>query len=173
MVVSDLKRLPESQVEHLEQLLASWEAAVAAGGEDERALVADFLVDEGIGVRQGLKRFWDYRWGTALSGAVKDLREEGTALRLLLTRGGDALKAAAAVARTLIDGSGRDVARLAAFEEQARSFPEWAEECLAKWEMLGRPRKPLEHEKIARSRAAFARGECEDPSTLVQRLPKE
>ena len=43
---------------------------------------------------------------------------------------------------------------------------------MALWEVLGRPRKPLDREAIAGAQAAFARGECEDVSDIITRLKK-
>jgi len=66
-----------------------------------------------------------------------------------------------------IDGSlsGHEVARLAQFEEQSKAFPLWVRECTARWEMLGRPHKPLKPERIAESQAAYKQGEV-NPSPM-------
>lgn len=48
-----LDRLQEDKLQGLEALIDSYETAAAAGGaEEEAAAIADFFVDEGIGVRQ-------------------------------------------------------------------------------------------------------------------------
>jgi hypothetical protein len=166
-----LDQLQESKLRGLEELLDSYQAAVAtAGGEDQAAAVADFFVDEGIGVRQGLLRLWDYSWTRALAGKIPDRQKEGATLRSLLRRAAAGLARAAAAARKGADISGQEVARLSAFEEQARAFPLWVEECMARWELLDRPRKPLNRERLARSQAAYERGECEDAADIVARL---
>src|SRR5208283_4516756 len=117
-------------------------------GADQAAAIADFIVDEGIGVRQGLLRLWDYRWTMALAGEIGDRRKEGANLRSLLERGGRVLARGEAAARSYADLSGQEVARLSQFEEQVRAFPVWVEECMARWELLDRPRKPLDRERV-------------------------
>ena len=66
--------------------------------------------------------------------------------------------------------SGHEVARLAQFEEQSKVFPLWVKECTVRWEMLGRPRKPLKRERITESQAAYERGEGEPVSDVIARL---
>jgi hypothetical protein len=142
----------------------------AGEGEDELAAIADYLVDESIGVRQGLRSFWDYHWAMALAGKIPDHKEYGLKLRALLELGGPALADAAVLARLLADRSHREVARLIDFESQAKAFPLWVEECMARWEMLDRPHKPLDRGQVARSREAFRRGECENAGHILRRM---
>lgn len=169
-----LDQLQENKLRGLEQLVDSYQAAAATGGgADAAAAIADFFVDEGIGLRQSSLRLWDYHWTMALTGQVPDRRERGAKLRSLLERSGRLLSRYAVVARAYADLSGREVARLAQFEEQARVFPLWVEECMARWEMLDRPHKPLDRDRVARARAAFAGGECEPVSDVIARLKKE
>lgn len=168
-----LDQLQENKLRGLEELVDSYQGAFATGGaEDQAAAIADFFVDEGIGVRQSSLRLWDYHWTAALEGKVPNRQERGATLRSLLERGGRLLSRHAVVARAYADLSGRDVARLAQFEEQSRAFPLWVEECMARWELLDRPRKPLDRERIARAQAAFERGECELVSDIIARLEK-
>jgi len=170
-LLSSAPKLQETKLRGLEELLDSWKAATATGsGEDQAAVIADFIVDEGIGVRQGLLRLWDYHWALALAGEIFDRREDGAVLRSFLQRGGQTLGRAAAVARAYANLSGREVARLSQFEEQAGAFPLWAEECMARWEMLDRSPRPLNREQVARSQAAYKRGECEDVADILARL---
>ena len=75
-----------------------------------------------------------------------------------------------AIARAYADLSGDEVARLAQFEEQSKAFPLWVKECIARWEMLGRPRRPLNRQRIAESQAAYQRGEGEPVSETIARL---
>ena len=169
-----LDQLQENKLRGLEQLIDSYQAAAATGGgADEAAAIADFFVDEGIGLRQSSLRLWDYHWTMALAGKVPDRRERGAKLRSLLERGGRLLNRDAVVARSYADLSGREVARLAQFEEQTRMFPLWIEECMARWEQLDRPRKPLDRERMTRARAAFEEGECEPISDIIARLEKD
>ena len=166
-----LDRLQEDKLQGLEALIDSYETATATGGgEDEAAAIADFFVDEGIGVRQSSLRLWDYHWSRALAGKIPDRREHGAKLLALLERGGRIIRRGAAIARAYADLSGQAVARLAPFEEQSKAFPLWVKECSARWEMLGRPRKPLKRERIAESQAAYERGEGEAVSDVVARL---
>src|ERR1700693_4289026 len=84
-----LDRLQEDKLQGLEALVDSYETATATGGgEDEAAAIADFFVDEGIGVRQSSLRLWDYHWTRALAGKIPDRRERGAKLLALLERGG-------------------------------------------------------------------------------------
>jgi hypothetical protein len=171
MAIGNLDQLQENKLERLQELLASYETATATGGgEDEAAAIADFFVDEGIGVRQSSLRLWDYHWSRALAGKVPDGREGGARLRSLLERGSEVLGRSAAVARAYADRSGREVARLAQFEEQSKAFPLWVKECMTRWEMLGRPQRPLNRERIAESQAAYERGEGEPVSEVLARL---
>jgi hypothetical protein len=169
-----LDRLQENKLRGLEELIDAWEVATTAGGgQDEAAAIADFFVDEGLGVRQHSLHLWDYSWTLALAGKVPDRRGRGAKLRSLLERGGRVLGRYLAVARHYADLSGREVARLSHFEQQAKAFPLWVEECLARWEMLDRPRKPLNRERIARSQEAYERGEGEPISDLIARLEQD
>lgn len=146
-----LDQLQENKQRGLEGLIDSYQAAAAAGGgEDEAAAIADFFVDEGTGLRQSSLRLWEYNWTMALSGKIPDRRERGAKLRSLLEEDARILSRDAAVARAYADLSGREVARLAQFEEQSKAFPVWVEECMALWELLDRPRKPLDRDRIAR-----------------------
>ena len=135
-----LDRLQEDKLQGLEALIASYETATATGGgEDEAAAIADFFVDEGIGVRQIL-RLWDYSWTRALAGKIPDRRKRGARLLSLLERGGRLIRRGAALARAYADLSGHEVARLAQFEEQSKAFPLWVTECAVRWGMLDQPR---------------------------------
>ena len=166
-----LDQLQEKKLRGLEELIDPWEAAaVPADGEDQTVAIADFFVNEGIVSRQGSVDLWEYNWGLALAGKVPDRRERGVKLRSLLERGGRVLARYASVARHYADLAGREVARLAQLEEQAEQFPRWVEECMVRWEMLERPRKPLNRERIAKSQAAYARGEGEPVTDVIARL---
>ncbi len=169
-----LERLQERKLramDELEQLIEDWKTAdFRADGNELAAAVADFMVDEGIGLRQGLLRLWDYHWTAALSGKVADRRQMGATLRSLLERGARSLARSVSIARTHADLSGQPIARLVQFEEQVRSFPLWIEESLARWELLDRPHKPLDRERCTRAQTAFARGECESASDILARL---
>jgi hypothetical protein len=171
MPTETLDRLQEDKLQGLETLIDAYETATTTGGgEDEAAAIADFFVDEGIGVRQSSLRLWDYHWKRALAGKVPDRREYGTQLLALLDRGGRVIRRGAALARAYAEKSGQEVARLAQFEEQSSAFALWVKECIARWEMLGRPRMPLHRERIADSQAAYERGEGELVSEVVARL---
>jgi hypothetical protein len=166
-----LDHLQENKLRGLEEWIDAWESAATTGdGQDEAAAIASFFVEEGLGLRQRSLSLWDYNWTLALAGKIPDRRERGAKLRSLLERGRRILGRYAAVARHYADLSGREVAHLPQFEEQAKAFPLWVEECVARWEMLDRPRKPLNRERIARSQAAYERGEGEPVSDLIARL---
>jgi hypothetical protein len=164
-----LDRLEENKLRGLEEFIAS-EGTVAVSSEDQAAAMADILVDEGIGVRQGLHRLWDYHWAMAVAGESLDSLGKRKNLRTLLERGSQALARSAAKARAYAVRSGRDVARLSQFEEQAAAFSLWVEECMARLEMLVRTPKPLDRERLARVQAAYARGEGEDAGDILARL---
>ena len=67
-----LDRLQEDKLQGLEALIDSYEAAATTGGgEEEAAAIADFFVDEGIGVRQSSLRLWDYHWTRASRGKYR------------------------------------------------------------------------------------------------------
>lgn len=166
-----LDRLQESKIRAIQELIENWSLNVAGDdGNDLAATIADLIVDETIGLRQGLVRFWDYYWTAALSGKVLDRWQVGAKIRVLLDRGAVCLSQGATLARRFADLSGHAVARLAQFEEQSKAFPLWVEECMARWELLDQPRKPLDRERIARARIAFERGECEPVSDILARL---
>jgi len=132
--------------------------------------LADILVDEGIGMRQGLLRLWDYHWALAVAGEIVNPLEDRRTLGSLLERGCRALARGAAKARLYANQSHREVARLGQFEEQAAAFPLWVEECMARLQLLDGPPKPLDRERLARSQAAYERGQCEDAGDIVARL---
>jgi len=173
MPAKALDRLQEDKLERVEALIASYApapATVTDVGADEAAAIADFFVDEGIGVRQSSLRLWDHYWTQALAGKFQDRAERGAKLLLLLERAGHIICRAAAVARTCAALSGHDVARLAQFEEQSKAFPVWVKECSARWGMLGRSHKPLQRERIAEAQAAYERGQGESVSDVIARL---
>ena len=171
MPTEKLEHLQEEKLQGLEALIASYETAATAGaGEDEAAAIAGFFVDEGIGVRQSSLRLWDHYWTRALAGRIPDRQERGTKVFAPLERGEQILRRHATLARAYANLSGHEVARLAHSEEQSKAFPLWVKECKARWEMLGRPRKPLNRERIAESQAAYARGEGEPVSEVIARL---
>jgi hypothetical protein len=171
MSAQTLDRLQEDKIQGLESLIASYEIATAtAGRQDEAAAIADFFVDEGIGVRQSSLRLWDYYWTRALAGKVPDRAERGAKLLSLLERGARIIRRGAAIARSYADFSGHEVARLAQFEQQSKAFPTWVKECAARWAMLDEPRKPLSRERIAESAAAYERGESESVADVIARL---
>ena len=101
---------------------------------------------------------------------IADPREREAKIFSLLERGSRIIRRGAEIARAYADLSGHEVARLAQFEEQSKAFPLWVKECMARWEMLGRSRRPLNRERIAESQAAYDRGEGEAVADVVARL---
>ncbi len=167
-----LDRLQENKLDGLEVIFEFDEntATTGGGGEDEAAVIADFFVDEGIGVSQDSLRLWNHLWTMALAGRISDRRERGAKLFSLLERAGRFIGRCATAARTYADLSGHEVARVTQFEEQSKAFPLWLKECKARWEMVLRPRKPLNHERIAESQAAYQQGEGESVADVIARL---
>jgi len=166
-----LDRLQEARLQGLEALIHSYESATATGGgEDEAAAIADFFIDVGIGARQSSQRLSDYYWAKALAAKIADRQERGAKLRSLLERGGSIVRSSAQIARAYADFSGHDVTRLALLEEKSKAFPRWLQECVARLEMLDRPRRPLHRERIAESEAAYQRGEGEAVSDVIARF---
>jgi hypothetical protein len=171
MPIDLLDRLQADNLHGLEQLIQSYEAAAPTCDRgNEAAAIADFFVDEGIGLRQTSLRHWDYHWSMALAGKIADRKEHGARLRSLLERTGRLLARHAAVARAYADASGQEVARLTQLEEQSKVFSQWVAECMARWELLDRPRKAADPAQFAAAQAAFSRGECEPVSEIVARL---
>lgn len=172
-----LERFQENKLRGLRELLGlfrSREAAVeqGGGGEDELATIADLLIDEAIGVKQSLQRQWEYHWTMGLAGRHHDMAAQQIRLSRLLEDGGRTMVEVAALARRMVNLSGRDVARLTEFERQAGSFAPWVDECRARWEALGRAHRPLDRERVARAREAFKRGEGEEPAAVIARLER-
>jgi hypothetical protein len=166
-----LDQLQENKLQALESMMASYEAATATGGgEDEAAAIADFFVDEGIGIRQSSLRLWDYHWATALAGKIPDRQDQGAKLFALLERGARLIRRGAVLGRAYANQSGHGVARLAQFEEQSQAFLLWVKECKARWDMLDQPRKSLNRERIAESQSAYGRGEGEPIAEVIERL---
>ncbi len=171
MSTETLDRLQEDKLQGVEALLDSHEpASPSVGGEDEAAALADFFVDEGIGVRQSSLRLWNHHWARALTGKIPDRRETGAKLLSLLERGSRIICRAATIARAYADSCGQEIARLTQFEEQSQAFPQWVRECQARWEMLDRPRKPLNRERIAESQSAYECGAGESIADVIARL---
>lgn len=172
--MSKLDRLQEDKLQGLEQLIGDYQAAAGENGAaDEAAAIADFFVDEGIGLRQSSLRLWDYHWNLALAGKIADRNEHGAKLRSLLERTGQLLARYAGAARAHADLSGQQVARLAQLEEQSSSFAMWLQECMARWQLLDRPRKPVDRERGAAAQGAFARGKCEPVAEIMARLQSD
>jgi hypothetical protein len=166
-----LDQLQESKLQRLEALIESCQtAAHVPGTEDEAAAIADFFVDEGIGVRQTSLRLWNHHWSRAIAGKIHDRRERGAKLLALLERGGNIVRRGAVIARSYADFSGHEVARLAQFEEQSQAFALWVQECKARWQLLDRPSKALSRARIAESQAAYERGEAEPLAEVIARL---
>lgn len=166
-----LDQLQEHKLRGLEAMIDAYQTATATGGgEDQAAAIADFLVDEGIGVRQSSRRLWDYHWTMALAGKIADRQARGAELGALLVRAGKLLARGAALARAYADLSGNEVARLTQFEEQSKAFPIWVEERMACWGLLDAPRKPYDPVAAAEARAAIARGEYEDVADILARV---
>ena len=88
----DLEHVEEDKLQGMEALIVSYEAAATGGVEDEAAAIADFFVDEGIGIRQSSLRLWDYYWTRALAGKIPDRQERGEKLLSLLERGGRVIR---------------------------------------------------------------------------------
>jgi hypothetical protein len=171
MPAETLDQLQEDKLQGLEALIGSYETATTTGPNgDEAAAIADFFVDEGIGVRHSSVRLWNHYWTRALAGEIPDRQAYGAKILSLLERGSRILRRHAAIARAYADLSGHEVARLAQLEEQSQAFPLWVKECTARWEMLGRPRKPLNRERIAESQAAYERREGEPVADVIARL---
>ena len=105
-----------------------------------------------------------------MAGTISDHLERGARLFSLLERGNRIIRRGAEFARIYADMSGREVARLAQFEEQSKVFSLWVKECTARWELLARPHKPLNRKRIAQSQAAYDRGEGESVSDVIARL---
>lgn len=173
MPTETLDQLQEDKLQRLEARINSSDAANAvSGGSDEAAAIADFFVDEGIGVRQNSLRLWHIHWSRALANRAQDPRERGAKLFSLLERGESIIRQCAALARVYANLSGHEVARLGQFEEQSKSFSVWIKECKARWEMLARPQQPLNCDRIAESQAAYGRGEGEAVADVVARLER-
>lgn len=171
MAAELLDRLQEDKLRAMNHFIEQYALDVAGHDRDHlAAAIADYIIDEGLGLRQALMRFWDYYWTAALNGKIPERRKEGEKIRSLLDRGAVSLARAAAVARQGAAASGQEIARLTLLEEQSQEFPRWVEECMARWELLDRPRKPLDRERTARAQAAFARGECEATTDILARL---
>ncbi|MBL8793391.1 MAG: hypothetical protein JNM56_05785 [Planctomycetia bacterium] len=166
MATDLLDRLQADKLRTMNQFVEEVARDVAS---QERDRLTAAIVEEGLALRQALTRFWDYYWTAALQGKVSERRQEGEKLRSLLEQGAASLARAAAVARQGA-AEGQELARLVLLEEQSQAFPRWIEECLARWELLDRPRQALNRERTARARAAFARGECEAATDILARL---
>ncbi len=166
-----LDRLQEDKLHGLEQLLSDYQAAATSGSAaEDAAAIADFFVDEAIGLRQSSARLWEHTWTMALAGKIANRQERGGKLRSLLERTGGLLARHAAAARAYAEAAGCKVARLDQLELQCALFPTWIEECMGRWEALDAPRKPLDRERINESQAAFQRGECEAVEDIVSQV---
>src|SRR5438552_2362946 len=106
-----LDQLQENKLQALEDSIGAYEADTAAGaGKEQAAALADFFVDEGIGLKQSFQHLWQYHWTMALAGKVPNHRQQGVRLRSLWERGCRLLKRYVATARANADLSGHEVA---------------------------------------------------------------
>jgi hypothetical protein len=166
-----LDRLQDSKLRAMDEFIEKCSISVAGSSDDDRAsAIADFIADEAIGLQHALVRFWEYYWTAALAGQIADRKAEGASIRTYLERGASCLERAAAVARKGAEQSSHEVARLNQLEEQCKAFPIWIEECMARWELLDRPVKPLDRDQVKEAHDAFARGEYEPVETMLARV---
>jgi len=115
-------------------------------------------------------RVWEEMWRAALAGPAGDRAKEMKILRWVLNDAEQTLRDRLAWAQEHADLTGRQLARLDELKAKAAEFPVWARECLARWDMLDRPAPPLDAERIARAKVAYARGEYEDVDHLLSRV---
>src|SRR5258708_35935600 len=109
-------RVQEEKLQGLEGFIESYETATTTGaGEDEAAAIADFFVDEGIGVRQSSLCLWDHYWTRALAGKIPNQQVRGAKLLALLARGGRLLRRDTSLARAYTVFSSTEVVRLYPF----------------------------------------------------------
>ena len=170
MSTNVLERLHANKVRGLENLVDSDDSLAAMTDEETQAAVADFYISEGMGLRESAMRLWEHNWYGALDGRISDRKDRGAELRASLEQSQRLLQRYAQKARELTRHSGEGEDRLAEFEEQCKSFRDWIEECMAKWELLDQPRKPLDREMVERSRQAFLRGEYEQIEDILARV---
>jgi hypothetical protein len=156
-IVSKTKRLEQL----LEEIRAAAEELRAATEAHVAAVLA--LADMAAGV-------WEERWKAALRDPAVDRAEGAEILQWVLEDAGEVLQEALQWAQQQAHMSERPLARLDELKARAAEFPLWARECLARWEMLGRPAPPLDPERIARAQAAFARGEHEGVDDVLSRV---
>lgn len=165
---ADMLELQEFKLHGLEELIVSHPGNEAASEED--AAIAQFFVDEALALRRSASRLWDHEWTRAVAGKAGDRSARGAKLRAFLERTGVLLNQYAALAKTYADRSNSEVASLPEVRQQSDEFSTWVEECLARWALLDRPRKPINRDTVAAAQAAFQRGECEDTSAILARL---
>jgi hypothetical protein len=156
-VVSEMKRLAEL----LEELRATAEEF-----KDE----TEGLIVTALELAEIAARVWEETWEAALRGPDQDRTEKGEILRWVLDDTGHRLRETLGWTQAYSGIIGRPLARLDELEARAARYPLWVRECLARWEMLGRPRKPLNRDRIAQSQAAYARGEGEPVSDVIARV---
>jgi hypothetical protein len=150
---------------NLEQLLQDIRAAAEELRPESEAQIAAVLklADEAA-------RASDAMWQAALSDLAKDRAKDTQMLRWMLRDAENALHAGLRLSEELASLFAPPLARLDELEKRTNEFPVLARECLARWEMLDRPAPPLDHERIAAAKAAYARGDHEDVGEILSRI---
>jgi hypothetical protein len=159
-IFSKLKR-------QLEQLLED----VRAAAEEQRGATEAHIAGV-LALADSAARIWETTWEEAFSDRALDRATATAMLRWVLEDAGQLLRDALLWARAFGNMLERPLARLDELEVRAAEFPLWAQECLARWEILDRPRKLLDRERLARSRAAYEQGECEDVADIMARVER-
>ena len=149
----------------LEQLQEDLRAATE---ELRNALETDIanalaLADAAAGV-------WEAAWKAAVGVGAVNRGAEGQTLRGVLEDSGEAIGEAPRRAHGQAHWFDPPLARLDELDARVHDFPSWARECLARWDLLGRRAAALDPERVARARAAYARGEHEALDDVLSRV---
>jgi hypothetical protein len=160
-----LERLQEENLHGLERALEDWDSSSADEGYwlrlESRIATAMKLIDS---VEWAFESLWERLIADPTS------REHFPSLLPGLEAAAESLARAAERCRRLGDQSGRMPAGAAECQARTEGHLRWLEEFLARWELLNRPRKPLNRERAAQARAAYERGEGEAVSDVIARL---
>jgi chromosome segregation ATPase len=163
-LASDIS-IPSENRKPLEQLVKD----VQSTAEELRAS-AEHLIVAALDHADSVVRLWEEIWEAALQRSTLDLTEEVQNLKGAFENANESLQETLLLTKEDNIRFERPLARLDELEARVADFPLWVRECVARWEMLGKPVPPLDRDRVARAQSAYARGEHEALDEVLSRV---
>jgi hypothetical protein len=152
-----------------EQSMAQLLAELSAKAEQLKR-AAEENIAMTLAMADNAAELWEATWQSALRNPGEDRAAHTMVLRWVLEETEEELREWLRVIQEDAGRIGRPLARLEELQAKAAEFHLWAQECLARWEMLDEPAPDLDPERVARAQAAYARGEYESLDDVLSRV---